>query len=129
MKKSTARRAASAHTIPIGLQVAAKLLESECDWSDVRARLHAADDHARRLVRDPVTTLGDDAAGTAIATLAAVWGSDASIEQLAAAIPAAATHDPHAWITDVYTPFADAGLLLGLCLGWRLAGTLNGGRS
>ena len=136
MKKTTARAARPARTpkqrIPIGLQLAAKIMDAvEHDHGWMLKKLAAADAHAIRLLEDPLVRMEIDGANAALGQLADANGAEETAERIAAAIPESVTHDPHAWITDNAVCWGKAGLYLGLCLGWRLTAALNsqgGGR-
>ena len=133
MKKNTAaQRAASSarpsstHRIPLRLQIAAKLCDAvDHDHSWMLKRLAAADAEAIRLLEDPLIRLETDGANAAVAALAEANGAQKTADELAAMIPASATHDPHRYIVDNAVCWASAGLYLGLCLGWRLTAALS----
>jgi hypothetical protein len=121
-----ARQRKPAARVPIGLQVSAKLLDGyDREWKFVREKLEAADRHALAIVNDPIKHLEPEGAASAISDLAKAFGSEEPENVLADAIPES-VNDPHALITNAYVPWMDAGLYLGLCLGWRLAGALSG---
>src|SRR5687767_15045499 len=52
------------------------------------------------------------------------FGAEEAANRIAAVIPRSATHDPHAWLADYAGAWEKAGLLLGLCLGFRVASGL-----
>ena len=131
MKKTTARAAKTRtpkRQIPIGLQLAAKALDqTDGDHAALLRRLAEADAAALQLLADPLIQLEEDGGIGAVETLARAHGAAQAEDRIAAMIPETETHDPHAVITDACVAWGDAGLRLGLCLGWRLTAALNGG--
>lgn len=126
-KKTTAKAARSPkHRLPIGLQLAAKVMDAvDHDHRWMLKKLAAADAHAIRLLEDPLVRMEIDGANAALAQLADANGAEETLQRIAAAIPESATHDPRAWITDNAVCWGSAGLYLGLCLGWRLTAALS----
>lgn len=119
-------RTRTAPRIPIGLQVSARLLDgTDADWSDVRNMLAAADQHAHIILRDPLTRLDPEGAAPAVSDLAESFGAAATAKAITDIIPGHATTDAMALVTSATVPWMNAGLYLGLCLGWRLAGALG----
>jgi hypothetical protein len=130
MKKHTARAAKTArtpkHQIPIGLQLAAKALDqTDHDHAHLLSQLGEADAIARRLLEDPLIRLEDEGGIGAVEGMARANGAGDIEDRIAAMIPNTATHDPHAAITEACVAWGDAGLFLGLCLGWRLTAALR----
>ena len=115
------------HHIPIGLQIAVRALDGiDADGAHLRKRLGAADIAAQRVLHDPLTSLDNDGAGTHLDALAKQFGAEQAANRIADVIPESATHDPHAWLADHAVCWQNAGLYLGLCLGFRIAAGLSG---
>ena len=130
MKKNPARAAKSArtpkHQIPIGLQLIAKALDqTDNNHAALLRRLAQADARAAHLLEDPLIRLEDDGGIGAVEGIARDNGAGDIEDRIAEMIPHTATHDPHAVITDACVAWGDAGLFLGLCLGWRLTSALS----
>src|SRR5687768_1182082 len=126
MKNTPARpKAKSArtppHHVPIGLQLVVRALDGrDRDGVDLREMLETADQHALSLLFDPIVELDMEGPGEALDRLAKKWGATQSANRIAAVIPASATHDPHAWLSSHAVCWQNAGLYLGLCLGFRI---------
>jgi hypothetical protein len=115
------------HHIPIGLQLAALVLDGQDrDGVKLRKMLETADRHAVDLLFDPIVELEHEGPGAALDRLAKKWGAKTAADRIAAVIPDHAVPDPHAWLTDHAVPWQNAGLYLGLCLGFRIAAGLSG---
>lgn len=127
-QKRTAPRSARSlkHHIPIGLQIIVRAMEADdYDPDYMRGQLKAADIRAERLLRDPIATLSPEGPIYEIAALAKEFGADKPADRIEAVIKTA-THDPGAWLCDHRVPWQEAGLYLGLCLGFRIAAGFNG---
>lgn len=120
-------RGRQSHHIPIGLQIAAKLLDGyDAHWSYVREHLAAADTHALAILADPIPMLEHEGAAGALDALARAFGAEPPAKKIVDALRDAQVSDPESWVTAATIPWSNAGLYLGLCLGWRLAGALSG---
>ena len=123
-------RATTAHTsphrIPVGLQVIARAMDPGLDGDALRELLTDADRRAARLLTDPLVTLEHEGPGEELTAFANALGAEQAAETVLAVIPQGAIHDPHSKMTDHAIPWQQAGLFLGLCLGFRLANGLAG---
>ena len=125
MSARSSRQSKSAvpkHRIPLGLQLAARLLDTaDLSGAYIKKHLIDADRRAARLLTDPLTSLEEEGPAHDVTEMADALGAEKCAKRFVAVIPESATLDPQAWVMDAVIPWQTAGLYLGLCLGFRIA--------